>query len=124
MNDEKQTVEYLSIFVGVLSGIFLSYFYETYLPMTNFNLQGLIVFLTIPSLIGFISGLIDKTHGTRNGVIIGLITGATNYFIFLAVTLEDQVKVEADFAFFAVMSIFMWMILAAAAGRLAKEYER
>jgi uncharacterized membrane protein YeaQ/YmgE (transglycosylase-associated protein family) len=107
----------------------LAYAYQANLPTLFFeiNAASLIVYLAIPLFAGFLVGLLHPPTGVRDGALVGLLIGLVNSIIatvklILAPTLATG-EVFA-FALFAVMSVFIWMILGAAAAALAsKLYE-
>lgn len=121
----------ISILVGIMIGCILSYAYQINLP-TLFNemnigtlVATLVVFASIPTLSGFIIGLLNPLTAFKDGLIVGLISGLFNS-ITAAVKMifVSTLALSETYAFplFAIMSVFVWMILAAAAAELAKRF--
>ncbi len=141
---EKRTLQILSILVGTLIGCIIAYFYEANLwmygipfpiqyisetvPAIMWGWWSLMVFLTIPALAGFIAGLIDPSMGMQNGLYVGLLSGVVNAIIavvrlfYLPVEQFPSLTILYAFSVFSIMSVFLWMIIGAAAGLLAKQY--
>jgi uncharacterized membrane protein YeaQ/YmgE (transglycosylase-associated protein family) len=110
-------------------GAFLGYIYQITLWMYQMELWGwwsLIALITIPALAGFIAGLIDPAMAMQNGLFIGLLSGVINAIMasirLIYLPILPEVAVLYAFSFFAIMSIFLWMFIASAAGLLAKRY--
>jgi len=111
-------------------GCILSYAYQVNLPTLIGELMfwpelfSLVVFLTIPVLAGFVSALLHPDLAMRNGLYVGFFSGLLNS-IFATVKLIYTVSSTSEvyaFSLFAIMSIFIWMILAAAAAVLAQKF--
>jgi hypothetical protein len=119
----------IAILVAIMIGCVLSYAYQvnlsTLLPET-YSLASLVVFATIPVLAGFVGALLHPAMAMRNGLYIGFFSGLFNS-ILAAIKLiyvsppAPASKVYA-FSVFAIMSVFIWMILAAAAAVLAQRF--
>jgi hypothetical protein len=121
----------ISILVGVMIGCILAYAYQINLP-TLFNemsiatsLATLVVFVSIPTLTGFIVGLLNPSTAFKDGLIVGLLSGLFNSItaavkmIFVSTLALSEVYA---FSLFAIMSVFAWMILAAVAAEIAKRF--
>ena len=123
------TIRMLSLLVGTMIGCFLAYFYQTNLWMYEIELWGwwsLTALITIPALAGFIAGLIDPPMAMQNGLYTGLLSGVVNAIMasikLIYLPELPSVTVLYGFSFFTIMSIFLWMFIASAAGLLAKRY--
>jgi len=82
----------------------------------------LVVFAAIPLLAGFLVGVLHPPTGVRDGALVGLLTGLVNSVIAtVKLIFESTLATGEVFAFglFAVMSVFIWMVLGAAAALLA-----
>jgi len=117
----------VSILVGVMIGCILAYAYQVNLPTLFYemNVAGLVAFVTIPMLAGFVVGLLNPPSGVRDGLLVGLLSGLFNSImatIKLIYVPELQVSEIYAFSVFAIMSVFIWAILGAAAAELAKRF--
>ena len=121
VNQEREVLEYASFIIGLLIAVLLSYFYNIYAPITHFNLETLMIFLTIPSLSGFATGMIAPTKATRNALFVGLISGAISMFMTIYIILTEEIFTTEAYTLFLTIGVFAWMMLSAACGRLAKE---
>lgn len=117
----------VSILVGVMIGCILAYAYQANLPTLFYemNVAGLVAFVAIPMLAGFVVGLLNPPSGVRDGLLVGLLSGLFNSImatIKLIYVPELQVSEIYAFSVFAIMSVFIWAILGAAAAELAKRF--
>ena len=117
----------VSILVGVMIGCILAYAYQANLPTLFYemNVAGLVAFVAIPMLAGFVVGLLNPPSGVRDGLLVGLLSGLFNSImatIKLIYVPELQVSEIYAFSVFAIMSVFIWAILGAAATELAKRF--
>ena len=126
---EARKIRLLSVLVGTMIGCFLAYIYQVTLWMYEIELWGwwnVIALITIPALAGFIAGLIDPVMAMQNGLYIGLLSGVVNAIMasikLIYLPILPSVTVLYAFSFFTIMSIFLWMFIASAAGLLAKQY--
>jgi len=126
----------ISILVGIMIGCVLAYIYQVSLP-TLFSQtwvfpqmstwDSLVIFVTIPVLAGFVSGLLYPALAMKNGLYVGFFSGLFNSILatiklIYTPPLIREGEVYAFFSFFAIMSVFIWMILAAAATMLAQRF--
>jgi Na+/proline symporter len=117
----------VSILVGVMIGCILAYAYQVNLPTLFYemNVAGLVAFVAIPMLAGFVVGFLNPPTGMRDGLLVGLLSGLFNSImasIKLIYVPELQVSEIYAFSVFAIMSVFIWAILGAAAAELAKRF--
>ena len=126
---ETRRIRVISVLVGTMIGCLLAYIFQVTLWMYEIESWGwwsLIVLITIPALAGFIAGLIDPAMAMQNGLYIGLLSGVVNAIMasvrLIYLRRLPEVTVLYAFSFFAIMSIFLWMFIASAAGLLAKRY--
>lgn len=137
MADEfKPPIRFISILVAIVIAAVLSYAYHVVLPSFpmvttippdriyfEMGVASLITFITIPMLTGFTTGLIHPKRAVANGLYVGLLSGVVNSIIasikilFKPYLTWDEIYV---FAFFVIISIFLWMIATAASTLLAK----
>jgi len=94
---------------------------------SEFEVWNMLIFIAIPVLTGFVAGMIGKSKAMENGLISGLSTGAINAiisFVLLAIRIaEEPISYhEGSFAFSLIVMLFLWGIVGAMGGRLAKEY--
>jgi len=123
------SVRVVSILIGVIIGSILAYAYQVNFPtlLHEMNVATLVVFAAIPLLAGFLVGLLDPGAGVKDGLLVGFVSGLVNSVIatvklIFATSLETG-EVFA-FSLFAIMSVFIWAVLAGAAAQLAtKAYE-
>jgi hypothetical protein len=118
------SVRVVSILMGVIIGSILAYAYQVNLPTLFFevNVASLVVFASIPLLVGFLVGLLNPPTGVRDALLVGLLSGLVNSIIAtVKLIFAPKLATGEVFAFslFAIMSVFIWMILAAAAAELA-----
>ena len=111
---------------GLFIGFILAFFYELFLPILEFDLKGLVVFLTVPSLAGFATGALDKRSALENGLLIGVFSGVVNVLLALMRTLPTSGRVSfsflSAFGVFMLISIFTWGLVSAAAAVLARQF--
>lgn len=127
MSRPVATVRFVSILMGVIIGSILAYAYQVNLPTLFFemNVASIVVFVSIPLFVGFLAGLLSPETGVKDALLVGLLSGLVNSIIgtvkliFAATLLPGEVFA---FALFAIMSVFIWMILAAAAAVLAAKF--
>lgn len=121
-------IRVISILVGIMIGCVLAYAYQVNLPTLfheTYVWASLVVFVAIPVLAGFVSALLHPALAVKNGLYVGFFSGlfnsilATIKLIYAPVLMPNEVYA---FSLFAVMSIFIWMILAAAAAVLAQRF--
>lgn len=128
---KEPSLRVVSILVAIMVGCVLAYayqlnlptlFYETCMYYETYMWASLVIFVTIPVLVGFISGLLHPAMAIHNGLYAGFFTGLFNSIsatIKLIYAGENNVY---PFALFNIMSIFMWAILSAAAAMLAQKF--
>ncbi|RLI40585.1 hypothetical protein DRO59_08955 [Candidatus Bathyarchaeota archaeon] len=121
-------VRVISILVGIAIGCILAYAYQVNLPTLFYETYvwaSLVVFVTIPVLAGFVSGLLHPAMAMKNGLYVGFFSGlfnsvlATVKLIYAPALVPNEVYA---FSVFAIMSIFIWTFLAAAASVLAEKF--
>lgn len=118
------SVRVVSILLGIIVGSVLASVYQVNLPTLFFeiNVASLVVFAAIPLLAGFLVGVLHPPTGVRDGALVGLLTGLVNSMIATVKLIFEPTLATGEvfsFALFAVMSVFIWMILGAAAAALA-----
>jgi hypothetical protein len=118
------SVRVVSILLGVIVGSVLAFAYQANLPTLFFeiNVASLVVFAAIPLLAGFLVGVLHPPTGVRDGLLVGLLTGLVNSIIATVKLIFAEKLATGEvyaFALFAVMSVFIWMILGAAVAALA-----
>jgi len=117
----------VSILVGVMIGCIFAYAYQVNLPTLFYemNVTSLVVFVAIPMLAGFVVALLHPATAVRNGLCVGFFSGLFNSIAtiikLIYVSILEVGEVYA-FSLFAIISVFVWMILAAAAAELAKRF--
>lgn len=119
------SIRAVSILVGVMIGCILAYAYQVNLPTLFYemNVAGLVAFVAIPMLAGFVVGLLNPSTGMRDGLLVGLLSGLFNSIMATIKLIYAPECGEAyAFSFFAIMSVFVWMILGAVAAELAKRF--
>lgn len=120
-------VRAISILVGVMIGCILAYAYQVNLPTLFYemNVSSLVVFVSIPMLAGFVVALLHPAMAMKNGLYAGLFSGLFNSIIgaikLIYAPILETSEVYA-FSVFAIMSVFIWMIIAATAAELAKRF--
>jgi hypothetical protein len=120
-------IRVISVLVGIMIGCILAYAYQVNLPTLFYEMSvgSLVVFVAIPVLAGFVSGLLHPALAMKNGLYVGFFSGlfnsisATIKLIFATILFPGDVYA---FPFFAIISIFVWMVLAAAAAMLAQSF--
>lgn len=128
----EPSIRVISVLVGIMIGCILAYAYQVNLP-TLFHEKSLwaslVVFVTIPVLAGFVSGLLHPAMAMKNGLYAGFFSGlfnsilATVKLIYAPSLTPMEPYVEAyAFSLFAIMSVFIWMVLAATAAVLAQRF--
>ncbi len=114
----------VSVLIGIIVGAVLAYAYQVNLPTLpdEMNVTSLVVFAAVPLFAGFLVGLLNPEKAVKDGVLVGLVIGifnsviATVKFIFVSTLAESEVF---EFTLFAIVSIFIWMVVAGAAALLA-----
>jgi Na+/proline symporter len=117
----------VSILVGVIIGCILAYAYQVNLPTLFFemNVSSLVVFVAIPMLAGFVVGLLYPVMAVRNGLYVGLIIGLFNSIVATIKLIYAPTLALGEvyaFSLFAIVSVFVWMVLAAVAAELASRF--
>ena len=120
------SVRFVSILLGVVVGSILAYAYQVNLPTLFFemNVASLVVYVAIPLFAGFLVGLLSPISGIRDGLLVGVIIGLVNSVIATVKLIFAPTLATGEvfaFALFALMSVFIWMILATAAAALASQ---
>lgn len=120
------SVRVVSILLGVIVGSILSYAYQVNSPTLFFemNVASLVVYVSIPLFVGFLVGLLSPISGIRDGLLVGVIIGLVNSVIATVKLIFASTLATGEvfaFALFALMSVFIWMILATAAAALASQ---
>jgi len=121
-------IRVISILVGIMIGCILAYAYQVNTPTLFYETYvwaSLAVFVTIPVLAGFVSALLHPAMAMKNGLYVGFFSGLFNSIIatIKLIYTSDLVPSEVyAFSVFAIMSIFIWMILAAATAVLAEKF--
>ena len=117
--------EKIAIPVGLFIGFILAFFYELFLPILEFDLKSFVVFLTVPSLAGFVTGALDKRNALENGFLIGVFSGVVNVLLALMRAIPTSGAVSfsflSSFGVFMLISIFTWGFIGAAAAVLARQ---
>jgi MFS family permease len=128
-------IQALSILVAILIGCILAYAYQVVFPSLVGDLSlddlanetaaaNLLVFITVPTLAGFIAGLIHPRKAMINGLYAGLVVGTVNAIMAaFKMLFEPREFLWQDvyaFTFFAIIGIFLWMIIAATNAMLGK----
>ena len=124
----------LSIILGTAIGCVFSYAFQTNLPTLLHEPKSpflggiwmsLIIFAGIPVLAGFVGGLLQPALAMKNSLYIGFFSGVFNSILAtLKMIYSTSVTLNEVYGFcvFTVISIFIWMILAAAGGALAEKF--
>ena len=121
-------VRAISILVGIMIGCILAYTYQVNLPTLFYETYvwaSLVVFVTIPVLAGFVSGLLHPAMAMKNGLYVGFFSGLFNSILATVKLIYAPALVPNEvyaFSVFAIMSIFIWMVLAAAAAMLSEKF--
>ena len=126
MSRPVASVRVVSILLGVIVGSILSYAYQVNSPTLFFemNVASLVVYVSIPLFVGFLVGLLSPISGIRDGLLVGVIIGLVNSVIATVKLIFASTLATGEvfaFALFALMSVFIWMILATAAAGLASQ---
>lgn len=134
--EPEPPIRIISILVGIMIGCVLAYAYHVNLPIFSsdapfwfsgmFLWTGLVVFLTIPVLAGFVSALLHPTLAMRNGLYVGFFTGLFNSILgaiklIYTVSPLEPATVNA-FSLFAIVSIFTWTMISAAGALLGPKF--
>lgn len=142
---EVPPIRLISILVGIMIGCIFSYIYHANLPTFPFvsypgveylgdmysrayemNVASLVVFVAIPLLAGFICGLLHPAMAMRNGLYVGFFTGLFNSILAtIKLIFAPPYLILGEvyaFGFFAIMSVFIWTLLAAAGALLAQRF--
>jgi len=121
-------IRFISILVGIMIGCILAYAYQVNLPTLfhdTYLWASLVVFVAIPVLVGFVSALLHPALAMKNGLYAGFFSGlfnsilATIKLIYALALMPNEVYA---FSLFAIMSVFIWAILAAIAAVLAQRF--
>jgi len=88
-----------------------------------------LIFVTIPVLTGFTAGMISRSKAIEKGLMSGLLVGTINCLISSALVVlrsaEEELSHDSgSFAFFLIVMLFLWGVIGAMSGRLAKEYPK
>lgn len=117
----------LSILVAFFVASILAYAYQMNLPsLIHDGMSELsqLVFVTIPLMTGFITGIIYPKKAILDGLYVGLLSAIVNSIMtalkLLFKTTPLTLQEISTFTFFMVMSIFLWMFITAASTLLAK----
>jgi hypothetical protein len=133
-SEPELPIRVISILVGIMIGCVLTYAYQVNLPTLFFEINGysvvgllysLVVFVTIPVLAGFVSALQHPAMAVKNGLYVGFFSGLFNSILATIKLIYAPALIPSEvyaFSVFAVMSVFIWMILAAAAAVLAQRF--
>jgi hypothetical protein len=124
---QEPPIRVISILVGIMIGCILAYTYQVNLPTLFYQMSvgSLVVFVAIPVLAGFVSGLLHPALAMKNGLYVGFFIGLFNSIlatIKLIYTPFLDLRELYGFPLFAIISVFIWMILAAVAAALAQRF--
>ena len=124
MSKPVASVRFVSILMGVIIGSILAYAYQVNLPTLFFemNVATLVVYVSIPLFVGFLVGLLHPQTGVIDALLVGLISGLVNSIIATVKLIFASTLATGEifaFSLFAIMSVFIWTILATAAAALA-----
>jgi len=131
MNMAKKSeppIRVISILVGIMIGCILAYAYQVNLSTLFYDTYlwaSLVVFVAIPVLAGFVSALLHPALAMKNGLYVGFFSGLFNSILLTIKLIYAPALMPNEvyaFSVFAVMSVFIWMILAAAAAVLAQRF--
>jgi len=118
----------ISILVGIMIGCVLAYAFQVNIPTLfheTYVWASLVIFVTTPVLAGFVTGLIHPELALKNGMYVGFFSGIFNSIIaaikFVYATEVMPSEIYA-FSMFIIVSVFLWMILAATAAILAQKF--
>jgi len=123
---EEPLKRWLSISIAILLGGILASLYELIFPWSTFDLKSLVLFVTIPALVGFIFSYMAQSHMIGDAWLVGLIVGTINVLGYLVVaSLIEEIQltreeVPATF-FFVLMSIIAWMLITSTTAYLGKQ---
>lgn len=126
--EPEPPIRVISILVGIMIGCVLAYAYQVNLPTLIYETDvwaSLVVFVTIPVVAGFVSALLHPAMAVKNGLYVGFFSGLFNSIIATIKLIYAPALMPSEvyaFSVFAVMSIFIWMILAATAAVLAERF--
>jgi len=121
-------IRVISILVGIMIGCILAYAYQVNLSTLFYDTYlwaSLVVFVAIPVLAGFVSALLHPALAMKNGLYVGFFSGLFNSILLTIKLIYAPALMPNEvyaFSVFAVMSVFIWMILAAAAAVLAQRF--
>jgi len=130
----KPPVRGIAILLGVIIGCVFAYAYQVNLPTLFFEMEvygvvgllySLIVFVAVPMLAGFVTGLMYPVMSIKNGLYVGLICGLFNSIIAAVKLIYAPILAPSEiyaFSLFAIASVFVWMVLAAVAAELAGRF--
>lgn len=124
------------VLIGSIVGVFFTSIAQYVLPLNSSLLSSaffssfldpegvVVVYLTIPLVIGCVTGLVDRKQSGENGLISGLITGVVNHIItsnylgqFSTSLLPTNPQLLSQFNFFTVMLALLWALLAGFSAR-------
>lgn len=126
--EPEPPIRVISILVGIMIGCVLAYAYQVNLPTLFYETDvwaSLVVFVTIPVVAGFVSALLHPAMAVKNGLYVGFFSGLFNSIIATIKLIYAPALMPSEvyaFSVFAVMSVFIWMILAATAAVLAERF--
>lgn len=121
-------IRVISILVGIMIGCILAYAYQVNLPTLfheTYLWASLVVFVAIPVLAGFVSALLHPSLAMKNGLYVGFFSGLFNSILATIKLIYAPALIPSEvyaFSLFAIMSVFIWMILAAATAVLAQRF--
>jgi hypothetical protein len=124
---QEPPIRVICILVGTMIGCILAYTYQVNMPTLFYQMSvgSLVVFVAIPLLAGFVSGLLHPALAMKNGLYVGFFIGLFNS-ILTAIKLNYTASLDLrelySFPLFAIISVFIWMILAAASAALAQRF--
>lgn len=123
---EISTDRVVGIIVALIIGIILSFLYEKSLWMFEFNVESLVVYITIPALSGFVLASMEKSPKVSDSLFIGFIVGAINVMIGFAVAGQNAFigKEALSVLIFALISLFSWMLVSGVGAILAKQAKK
>lgn len=118
----------ISVLVGLMVGFILSYAYQVNLPTLiyemnpAFLLASAVVYVSVPLMAGFVTALLQPEMALKNSILVGLVSGLFNSVVAtIKLIYAPAIKPGELYAFavFAVMSVFVWVVLAMLAALLA-----
>jgi len=125
-NGPEPPIRLISILVGTMIGCILTYAYQVNLPSLfheTYLWASLVVFVAIPVMAGFVSGLLHPTMAMKNGLCVGFFSGLFNSILATVKLIYSPIVITMEvyaFSLFAVMSVFIWTILGAVSALLAR----